>query len=259
MGDLADLRSLLRAQCSEGWAGAQAFGLEEQMGMLRSLVSGIVLHRRSESALLVGAAGTGKSFALSLVLEEAREFSKVPIKRVDINGLLHNDPRVACEEILFQLDGAEHDFSISSFDEAGDQVLEQLKGRKEVVILILDNLDLFASLQGGKQSLLYFLFDLQHHNEINIGIFGTSTRLDCLSLMEKRVISRFSQIQVRFYAPEDLRQFLLFIQHRLLIAESGSEEDFSPQLQSLIDSHNDNVTVSSKCHSNPHNVSIESI
>jgi len=108
-------------------------------------------------------------------------------------------------------------------------------------ILVLDQLDLFATLQSGKQSLLYFLFDLLHHPDLSMGIIGTTTRLDCISLLEKRVISRFSQIQIQFYPPEDIFHYLLLVQQRLLISPMSTKKHNLSS--SLVKEYNESVQV----------------
>ena len=206
---VVQLKRLLRGQCSAGWCGAVPFGLDEPINSLQSIINGILTQRTSESCLLVGAPGTGKSLVLDRLFEEAKK-SHNELQIITLTGLLHHDPRTACEEILYQFEGVEHDLSVHSFDEAAEQVIEQFQQSQQIVFLVLENLDLFASLQQAKQSLLYFLFDLQHQADLCVGIFGVTTRLDCISLMEKRVISRFSQIQIHFYP---LRFVLLKVRH----------------------------------------------
>lgn len=220
---------VLRSQCGYDWKDSKAFGLEEPQLELQSLIHSIIVHRHSESALLVGASGTGKTMILNSVLESEKQQMKDPkqIKIIELNGLLHNEPKIACQEILDQiLDQNEKQSNQgSSFDETGEIVLKEFKSQKKIFFLILNEFDLFATLQRGKQSLLYFLFDMLHHKEIILGIIGKTNRLDCISLLEKRVISRFSQIQIRFFPPDNLVQFLSFIQHRLTISKQSIKEN----------------------------------
>ena len=218
------MQACLKRQVSEGWNGAVCFGIDEAYNMLKGVIDDIVEGINSSSALLLGASGTGKTMALNRILDEQREELLDPdhLVVIELSGLLHNEPRIACEEILFQITGEIP--NVSSFDEAGEIVQETLKKAEESFIIILDNLDLFATLQRAKQSLLYFLFDLIHQSDINLGVIGTTTRLDCISLLEKRVISRFSQIQIHFYPPDKLIQYLLFIQQRLLISDESIKQ-----------------------------------
>ena len=58
------------------------------------------------------------------------------------------------------------------------------------VLLVMEEFDLFAS--HAKQTLLYNLLDLLQRGKVQMAVIGVSSRLDNLSLLEKRVRSRFS-------------------------------------------------------------------
>lgn len=219
------IQQVLRKQCDDSWKYAQAFGLNEPEEALQALIHGMISHQYSESALLVGASGTGKSMILNKVIKDQKAQMKDPsqLKVIQLTGLLHNEAKIACQEILDQFPSPnQRNEQIGSFDEAEEIIINRFQSQKhQIIFLLLEEFDLFATLQRGKQSFLYFLFDMLHHPKIKLGIFGITNRLDCISLLEKRVISRFSQIQIRFYPPDDFVQFLLFIQHRLLIQKKS--------------------------------------
>ena len=89
--------------------------------------------------------------------------------------------------------------------------------QKHSMIIYLENFDLFALHQRSSQSFLYFIFDLLHHTDISFGIIGETNRLDCISLLEKRVVSRFSQLQIPFYPPSSFELLFEIIRDRLVI------------------------------------------
>lgn len=62
---------------------------------------------------------------------------------------------------------------------------------KITVIFIFDEIDTFAG--PIRQTLLYNLFDMVEHARVPVCIFGNTTKLNILELLEKRVKSRFSQ------------------------------------------------------------------
>lgn len=89
------------------------------------------------------------------------------------------------EKILRLLDSA-------SRDKVGDSTKNNSKDTTKItVVFVFDEIDTFAG--PVRQTLLYNLFDMVEHARVPVCIFGNTTKLNVLELLEKRVLSRFSQ------------------------------------------------------------------
>jgi origin recognition complex subunit 4 len=73
------------------------------------------------------------------------------------------------------------------------------------VIFILEEFDLFAT--HPRQTLLYNLFDIAQSRKAPIAVVGTTTRIDVVESLEKRVKSRFSHRTVHLKNPATLKGF----------------------------------------------------
>ncbi|KAJ1527289.1 hypothetical protein ONE63_008809 [Megalurothrips usitatus] len=159
----------------------------------------------SNSALLIGPRGAGKSTLVDSVIQELKEDCKsfVDSVVVRLNGYVHTDDRHALKGIAsqLQLENAAGDKVFGSFAENLSFLLQCLKeGDREhskSVIFILDEFDLFCHHQN--QTLLYNLFDVAQSAQAPICVLGITCRKDVTDLLEKRVMSRFSNRQIHLY------------------------------------------------------------
>ena|SRR3990167_1069316 len=217
---MASLRGVIRDQLDENNYAVECIGLQEQKSMVENILQGVIENQHSDSFMLVGAPGTGKSLLLQQILSNLHKTHKGKLIEIRLNGLLHSDPRVGCQHILESMGNNQ---AFGSFEAETEKIINLFEGKNKTIIVILDKLDLFANLYQGKQSLLYFLFDLLHNPRIYLCIVCMTNRYDCISLLEKRVISRFSQLQIRFYTPAEIEDYLSLIKSRLLIPTTNSQ------------------------------------
>ncbi|XP_046397242.1 origin recognition complex subunit 4 [Ischnura elegans] len=178
------------------------------------LMSRTVNAGESNSALLIGPRGCGKTTLVKNVLNELEKdptFSDKAIV-VHLNGLIHTDDRLSLQDITrqMQLENVVQDKVFGSFSENLTFLLECLrlgeKGTSKATLIILDEFDLFCNHKN--QTLLYNLFDVSQSAQAPICVVGITCRLDVTELLEKRVRSRFSHRQI------------------LLLPESGDENSF---------------------------------
>ncbi|RKP36505.1 origin recognition complex subunit 4 C-terminus-domain-containing protein [Dimargaris cristalligena] len=174
-----------------------------------SLVEKTVIQSESNSALIVGQRGSGKSAIVKQALQMVSEQNH-PFKVIHLNGLIHTDDRSSLREIALQLDsGSSGRASLRTFAETLLHLLAVLQGGDRTgtpLIFILDEFDLFT--QHPKQTLLYTLFDLVQSQPQPMAVFGITPRLDAVELLEKRVKSRFSHRQISVYPPAQFKSYL---------------------------------------------------
>nr|CAD7453216.1 unnamed protein product [Timema tahoe] len=163
----------------------------------------------SNSALIVGPRGSGKTTLVRTVLKELQElgtFDEHAIL-VQLDGRLHTDDRLAIKDITKQMKLEElmDDKIFMSFAENLAYLLQCLKsghkGHSKSIIFVLEEFDLFCGHHN--QTLLYNLFDIAQSAQAPICVVGVTARLDVTELLEKRVKSRFSHRQVFLFPPAD--------------------------------------------------------
>ncbi|XP_028397780.1 origin recognition complex subunit 4-like [Dendronephthya gigantea] len=178
-------------------------GLDNQIKELQELVLKCSDYGESNSALLVGPRGNGKSTAVSYVLKTLQEKRKLEnLLQVKLNGLVQTDDKLALKEITcqLQLENSVGDKIFGSFAENLIFLLEALRtGNKDCrpILFILDEFDLFIFHKN--QTLLYNLFDISQSAQNPVLVIGLTCRLDIVEHLEKRVKSRFSHRQIHFF------------------------------------------------------------
>ncbi|KIX02376.1 uncharacterized protein Z518_08317 [Rhinocladiella mackenziei CBS 650.93] len=196
--------------------------LQSQYTTLRSLLTATIAAGESNSLLLLGSRGSGKSALISHALADLAKSHADDFHVVRLNGFFQTDDKLALREIWRQL-GREMAIpedetgEVSSYADTMASLLSLLSHPEELadpdsmvldhdndvldrqqretktsksVIFILDEFDLFTT--HPRQTLLYNLFDIAQAKKAPIAVLGCSTRMDVVECLEKRVKSRFS-------------------------------------------------------------------
>ncbi|KAH8283539.1 hypothetical protein KR018_005225 [Drosophila ironensis] len=182
------------------------YGYEAERANVRQLLQRTAETGESNSMLLIGPRGCGKTTLINAVLmdlvENAAVVENTLIVRLD--GSLHTSDRLALRSITAQmrLENAADGKVFGSFAENLAFLLQCLKAggrRAKSVVFILEEFDLFCAHHN--QTLLYNLFDVAQSAQAPICVLGVTCRLDVVELLEKRVKSRFSHRQVFLFPP----------------------------------------------------------
>ena len=184
----------------------QLTNMENEYSKVSSLVSQTITAGESNSMLLIGARGSGKSALVNQILYEQSLQYADDFHVVRLNGFIHTDDKIALREIWRQLgremelDGDEN--TSKNYADTLTTLLALLSHPAELgqeqradqvtksVIFIIDEFDLFAN--HPRQTLLYNLFDIAQSRKAPIAVLGLTTRIDVAESLEKRVKSRFS-------------------------------------------------------------------
>uniref|UniRef100_A0A6I8T2D6 Origin recognition complex subunit 4 n=1 Tax=Xenopus tropicalis TaxID=8364 RepID=A0A6I8T2D6_XENTR len=222
------------------------FGVDSQHKHLVELLKRTVVHGESNSALIIGPRGSGKSMLLKGALEEILAMKQVKENalQVRLNGLLQTTDKIALKEITRQLhlENVVGDRVFGSFAENLAFLLEALKtgDRKSScpVLFLLDEFDLFAHHKN--QTLLYNLFDIAQSAQTPVAVIGLTCRLDVMELLEKRVKSRFSHRQIHLLNSFSFIQYLEIFQEKLFLPASFPDSQFAEKwnesIKSLVES-----------------------
>lgn len=202
-------------------------GYQQNYRDLYDLVKQTVEKGESNSLLLLGPRGVGKSLLLRKVLADVgrdESFVKNGLI-VNLSGLLQTDDKLALKEITkqLQLENVVGDKVFGSFAEHLDFLLRSLRSgdrqQSKPIIFLLDEFHRFTAHHN--QTLLYNLFDVAQSRAAPLCVIGVSVRLDVVESLEKRVKSRFSHRQL-YMLPVDKFEDYLDMAGRLLTASSGS-------------------------------------
>ncbi|KAL5112220.1 Origin recognition complex subunit 4 [Taenia crassiceps] len=198
---------------------------EKEISRVAYTIRDTVINGVSNSLLIIGRRGSGKSHLLREALEKVKLDSSVKGSLVEahINGLIHTDDRMALHAIAKQLQRACSDialkkdlpnFPVAENEEVEDgendiategirmrSFVDQLQwllaglragsNTSKALLVVVEEFDLFAVHRN--QALLYNLLDVTcHAGGTPICVIGVTCRLDIMELLEKRVKSRFS-------------------------------------------------------------------
>uniref|UniRef100_A0A8C6XWT3 Origin recognition complex subunit 4 n=1 Tax=Naja naja TaxID=35670 RepID=A0A8C6XWT3_NAJNA len=242
---ISKVQKILRERFCHLNPNGKLFGLEHQYKQLLELIKHTAVNGESNSVLIIGPRGSGKTLLVCHVLKKLLEIKEVKenILQVHLNGLLQTNDRIALKEITRQLnlENVVGDKVFGSFAENLAFLLEALKkGDRDhscPVLFILDEFDLFVHHKN--QTLLYNLFDISQSAQTPIAVIGLTCRLDILELMEKRVKSRFSHRQIYLMNSFDFKTYLNICKDQLSLPPEFPEETFiqkwNKHIQSLLE------------------------
>ncbi|NWI96188.1 ORC4 protein, partial [Pitta sordida] len=247
---ISQVQQLLRERfCHHSSAPDKLFGLEQQYRYLLELLKRTTLQGESNSALLIGPRGSGKSTVLNRALKNLKETKQVKetLLEVHLNGkwssiaqfhvwfqqfrLLQTNDKVALKEITrqLQLENVVGDKVFGSFAENLAFLLEALRkgdrSSSRPVLFVLDEFDLFVHHKN--QTLLYNLLDVSQSAQTPVTVLGLTCRQDILELLEKRVKSRFSHRQIYLLNSFDFKQYMKIFKEKLSLPAEFPDESFA--------------------------------
>ena len=180
--------------------------LESEHSKVSNVITQTITAGESNSMLLIGARGSGKSALVDQIMHEQTRRHQDDFHVVRLNGFIHTDDKIALREIWRQLgremelDGDESTSKnyadtlttlLALLSHPAEMGQEQEAGQiTKSVVFVLDEFELFAS--HPRQTLLYNLFDIAQSRKAPIAVLGLTTRIDVAESLEKRVKSRFS-------------------------------------------------------------------
>ncbi|KAF6361935.1 origin recognition complex subunit 4 [Rhinolophus ferrumequinum] len=230
---LSQVQRILRERFCHQSPHSNLFGVQVQYKNLIELLKRTAIYGESNSVLIIGPRGSGKSTIVNHALKELMEVEDVSenVLQVHLNGLLQINDKIALKEITRQLnlENVVGDKVFGSFAENLSFILEALKNGDRTsscpVIFILDEFDLFAHHKN--QTLLYNLFDVSQSAQTPIAVIGLTCRLDILELLEKRVKSRFSHRQIHLMNSFGFPQYLKIFKEQLSLPAEFPDKLFA--------------------------------
>lgn len=219
------------------------FDLNDEYNRVSKLITQTITAGESNSMLLIGSRGSGKTALVNQILREQAVEHPEDFLVVRLNGFIHTDDKIALREIWRQLGREmEHDDEESTSKNYADTLTtllallshpaehgqEQPDQMTKSVIFILDEFELFAS--HPRQTLLYNLFDIAQSRKAPIAVLGLTTRVDVAESLEKRVKSRFSHRYVHLGLPKTFRDFWYACTAAILISSNEVDEQESKLL-----------------------------
>eukprot|EP00033_Pygsuia_biforma_P005551 GCRY01006129.1.p1 GENE.GCRY01006129.1~~GCRY01006129.1.p1 ORF type:complete len:408 (-),score=78.36 GCRY01006129.1:11-1234(-) len=220
---LQRVQHALRSQLSKGYFGEKL--LQSQAQSLFNLLENTISFSENASVVIVGSQGSGKKGLIKNVLSKLNSKYDDQFLTVTLNGLIHTSDHQALQDIArqFCLQHKMEGNSFGSFADCLQFLLELLSGTKnhnKAVVFVLEHFDLFAL--HPNQTLLYNLLDYLQHSETKMAVVGTTTRMDYLQLLEKRVKSRFSQRDIFVHAFNSFEDYLSFVEESLILPDDST-------------------------------------
>ncbi|NXP58925.1 ORC4 protein, partial [Chloropsis cyanopogon] len=253
---ISQVQKILRERFCHHCAAGKLFGMEQQYRHLLELLKRTTVHGESNSALIIGPRGSGKTALLNHVLKDLKEMKQVreTLLEVHLNGknpflsgLLQTNDRVALKEITrqLQLENVVGDKVFGSFAENLAFLLEALrKGDRSSscpILFVLDEFDLFVHHKN--QTLLYNLFDISQSAQTPVTVIGLTCRQDILELLEKRVKSRFSHRQIYLMNSFDFKQYIKIFKIQLSLPAEFPDEAFAQKWNNNVQHLSEDKTV----------------
>ncbi|KAI5200867.1 hypothetical protein AUEXF2481DRAFT_2088 [Aureobasidium subglaciale EXF-2481] len=232
----ADLQAIQSAVLHQlqGRTHTAFVGLEEEHAKIAALVHQTIVAGESNSMLVIGARGSGKTAVVESILREQARENPDLFHIVRLNAFIHTDDKIALKDIWRQL-GKDMDLEDSeqskNYADTLTTLLALLSHPEELgrsaeqmtksVVFVLDEFDLFTT--HPRQTLLYNLFDIAQSRKAPIAVLGLTTRFDVVEQLEKRVKSRFSHRYVHLSLSKDLSSFRHICQNAMTPADNMGE------------------------------------
>ena len=197
--------------------------LIEQKSQLKSVVEQCILSGESNSVLVIGPRGSGKSKLVVNVMNEMYEEYSDNYIPVYLSGIIHTDDRLALKDMARQLEleNVVGDRVFGSFSDNLAFLLDSLKeniAETKSIVIVMDEFDCFTSHKN--QSLLYNMFDIAQSRQSPVCVIGITCRLDVVELLEKRVKSRYSHRHIITFPNYTFSNYLDIMKELIILPES---------------------------------------
>ncbi|ETN47202.1 uncharacterized protein HMPREF1541_01393 [Cyphellophora europaea CBS 101466] len=256
---VASIKAQVLGRLTSATSCSPAPHLATQQSALTNLLTSTVVSGESNSLLLLGPRGAGKTLLLEHILEQLNGEHSPLFHTVRLNGFFQTDDRLALREIWRQLgrttqdeNGEEANAAPISYADTLASLLSLLSHPDEMdldteshedpevdpeaptrtaksVIIILDEFDLFTL--HPRQTLLYNLFDIAQSRKAPIAVIGCSTRMDVVESLEKRVKSRFSHRWLHIPPVRTLAEMKTVVEKALIVDSRSAAVDFVERLE----------------------------
>ncbi|SCU85651.1 LAFA_0D16930g1_1 [Lachancea sp. 'fantastica'] len=222
-----------------------------------------IIQKESHSAIIVGPRSHFKTAVIEHHLSFLTQKYEQQFVTIRLNGLIHSE-QAAINSIAYQLESRlqglhgnkDISFSISSgsLTEVFEKVLRLIdttaiqhsksssasRAEKISIIFIFDEIDTFAGPL--RQTLLYNLFDMVEHARVPVCILGSTTKMNVVEHLEKRVNSRFSQRMIYVPTIKTFEEFLDVVQEDFRIdITNESALKWNEALKQLINKDTSNL------------------
>lgn len=240
---------------------------------LRAILRGCVVGGESNSVLIVGPRGSGKSH---LVRTELAQLATEPeaaargFQVVYVSGLVHADDAAAIRHVAHALapeataaaeaatasaasnasgaaESAPQASGLSSASAAETaralQAALRAGGREHsrCLVVVVDEFDLYAHQQ--QQAFLYALLDHVQSGAAPLAVVGLTCRLDTTALLEKRVLSRFSHQQIHLFRGWSLAAYVRAFGHMLRLPPRFAPKHLAHRWNDAVDEALENATL----------------
>mmetsp|Transcript_23225 Transcript_23225/g.41346 ORF Transcript_23225/g.41346 Transcript_23225/m.41346 type:complete len:373 (+) Transcript_23225:98-1216(+) len=197
-------------------------GVDEQKTTMVQVLNRAFFEGTNQFVLILGMRGTGKT---TFIRQTLADF--LPIK-LCIYGRQATDDAAAIIHLAKQLGQAKGlEFNDNKFSNALEFFRENVD-TNDTIAIIVEDIDMFAH-SVAKQVFLYTIYELITEQPCKLAVIGTSTRLDFVEMLEKRVKSRVAY-QDLLFTGISLQDLELALKSRI----EGSDEEWTPSAMNSI-------------------------
>jgi len=229
---------LASAKSADFPAGSAASVAEVVFNSIVSKGLGSATGAENNSVLLLGEAGSGKTHIVEHVLKRLHDLHPSVVLLRAQGSAYHCD--VEClRHIALQVDRSVTELPRpnATFEQGMEWIRNIFRNsfsKGTAVVMVLEEFEHFCF--RSRQTLLYNLFDITQEVGVHLSIIGTSTKIDVMELLEKRIRSRFSMRHMHTFLPKTFDELLHILMAKLALPEdSGLCPQFTSQFQKRVE------------------------
>eukprot|EP00405_Crypthecodinium_cohnii_P014079 CAMPEP_0206456726 /NCGR_PEP_ID=MMETSP0324_2-20121206/22541_1 /ASSEMBLY_ACC=CAM_ASM_000836 /TAXON_ID=2866 /ORGANISM="Crypthecodinium cohnii, Strain Seligo" /LENGTH=454 /DNA_ID=CAMNT_0053927719 /DNA_START=25 /DNA_END=1386 /DNA_ORIENTATION=+ len=200
--------------------------------------------RKSESSsvLLYGEPGSGKTHIVEWCIQQLQDSTPdVLVLRAmggfyasDVECVRHLVSQAAGQAAFASMAAPKGNASFETGMEWVRQVLADSFKKAKVAIVVLDGFEYFCS--KSRQTLLYNLFDIAQTANIGLSIIAVAESINVLSMLEKRIRSRFSMLQLQSHLPDAIPELLTILKAKVrLPSTTDLKASFVKEFTDIVD------------------------